>query len=94
MQRSHQLVQFVWLVGMFVAFLVMPKQPAQWIVLGHFVLGAFMTPLLMFAILWMAFHTDVRVRMNSAWAVALVASVAVIVTCVLGGLAVQYWPKI
>jgi manganese transport protein len=93
MRRSHRIVQLVWLVGMFIAFLAMPKQPAQWIVLGHFVLGAFMTPLLMLAILWMAFHTDARVRMGNAWAIALLASAAVILACVLGGLAVQYWPR-
>lgn len=91
-RRSHQVVQFVWLVALLTAFLVMEKQPAKLIVLGHFVLGAFMTPLLMFAICWMAFHTDARVRMGRGWATALVASVAVILACVLGGLAIQYWP--
>ena len=44
-----------------------------------------MTPLLMFAICWMAFHTDARVRMGRGWAAALVASAAIILTCVLGG---------
>jgi len=61
-------------------------------VLGHFVLGAFMTPLLMIAILWMAFHTDARVRMGRWWATALVASCTIILACVLIGLAIQYWP--
>ena len=92
-RRSHQIVQAVWLAALLAGFLVMPKQPAQWIVLGHFVLGAFMTPLLMFAIAWMAFHTDARVRMGRGWAVALVASILVILACVLVGLAIQYWPK-
>jgi Mn2+/Fe2+ NRAMP family transporter len=92
-RSCHRWVQLVWLAGMFAAFLLMVKQPAQLIILGHFVLGAFMTPLLMLAILWMAFHTDARVRMGRGWATALVASAAVIMICVLGGLAVQYWPK-
>jgi hypothetical protein len=47
----------------------------------------------MFAILWMAFHTDRRVRMGRGWAAALVASAAIILACVLVGLAVQYWPN-
>jgi Mn2+/Fe2+ NRAMP family transporter len=90
--RSHQWVQVVWLTALLLAFLLMEKQPARLIVLGHFVLGAFMTPLLMIAILWMAFHTDARVRMGRWWATALLASAAVILICVLGGLAIQYWP--
>ncbi len=90
--RSHQWVQAAWLAALLLAFLAMEKQPARLIVLGHFVLGAFMTPLLMIAILWMAFHTDARVRMGRGWATALVASAAIILTCVLGGLAIQYWP--
>lgn len=92
-RRSHQFVQLAWLGGLLAAFLLMEKQPAQLIVLGHFVLGAFMTPLLMFAILWMAFHTDARVRMGRWWGTALVVSAMVILTCVLVGLAIQYWPK-
>jgi len=92
MRRSHQFVQLAWLAALLAAFLLMEKQPARLIILGHFVLGAFMTPLLMFAILWMAFHTDARVRMGRGWATALVASAVIMLTCVLGGLAVQYWP--
>jgi Mn2+/Fe2+ NRAMP family transporter len=91
-RRSHQVVQFVWLAALLAGFLLLEKQPAKLIVLGHFVLGAFMTPLLMFAIVWMAFHTDERVRMGRGWTVALVASAVVILACVLGGLVVQYWP--
>jgi Mn2+/Fe2+ NRAMP family transporter len=91
-RRSHQFVQLAWLAALLAAFLLMEKQPARLIILGHFVLGAFMTPLLMFAILWMAFHTDARVRMGRGWATALVASAAIILTCVLAGLAIQYWP--
>jgi Mn2+/Fe2+ NRAMP family transporter len=90
--RWHQIMQFVWLAGLWCGFVLLPKEPARWIVAGHYVLGAFMMPLLMSAILWMAFHTDARVRMNRAWATALVASSAIILTCVLGGLGIQYWP--
>jgi hypothetical protein len=91
--RSHKIVQLVWLAALWAGFLLLPKEPARWIVTGHYVLGAFMMPLLMFAILWMAFHTDRRVRMGRGWAAALVASAAIILACVLVGLAVQYWPN-
>lgn len=91
--RSHQVVQLLWLAGLWAGFLLLPKEPAHWIVTGHYILGAFMMPLLMFAVLWMAFHTDRRVRMGRGWSVALVASSAVILACVVVGLAVQYWPR-
>jgi len=89
-RRCLQGVQLVWLGALLAAFLVLEKQPAKLIVLGHFVLGAFMTPLLMFAICWMAFRTDRRARMGPWWAAALLASAAVIVACVLGWLYLQY----
>ena len=89
-RRSHQVVQLVWLAALLAAFLVMPKQPARWIVQGHYVLGTFMMPLLMVAIVWMAFHTDARVRMGRWWEAALIASAAVILACVVVGLVVQY----
>jgi len=82
-RRCHQLAQAAWLAALLGGFLIMEKQPATLIVWGHFVLGAFMTPLLMFAITWLAFHTDARVRMGRGWAAALVASVLVILACVL-----------
>lgn len=91
--RWHQITQFVWLAGLWTGFLLLPKEPAHWIKTGHYILGAFMMPLLMFAVLWMAFHTDHRVRMGRGWATALVASAAIILACVLVGLAVQYWPS-
>lgn len=91
-RSCHRYVQLVWLAALLAAFLFLEKQPARLIILGHFVLGAFMTPLLTFAILWMAFHTDPRVRMRRGWAAALVTSAAILLACVLGGLAVQYWP--
>jgi Mn2+/Fe2+ NRAMP family transporter len=90
-RRCHQAVQFVWLALLLAGFLLLEKQPAKLIIVGHFVLGAFMTPLLMFAICWMAFQTDRRVRMGRWWATALLASAGVILYCVLRGLYVQYF---
>jgi Mn2+/Fe2+ NRAMP family transporter len=89
-RRCLQGVQLVWLAALWAGFLLLEKQPAKLIVLGHFVLGAFMTPLLMLAICWMAFHTDRRVRMGRWWAAALLASAAIILYCVLDGLYLQY----
>jgi hypothetical protein len=81
-RRCHQIVQAVWVCGLVAAFLMIDRAPADLIIAGHFVLGALMTPLLMFAICWMAFHTDARVRMSRWTAAALVASVLGIVVCV------------
>jgi uncharacterized membrane protein YozB (DUF420 family) len=82
-------VQPVWLCGLLVAFLLIDQAPVELIVAGHFVLGAVMMPLLMFAICWLAFHTDRRVRMGRWTAVALLASVAVILGCVIINLVAQ-----
>jgi manganese transport protein len=88
-RRCHQLIQTVWLVGLLVAFLGMQKSPEWSIVAGHFVLGAVLTPLLMFSICWLAFQTDPRVRMSRWTAAGLIASVAIIFGCVLLHVAVQ-----
>jgi Mn2+/Fe2+ NRAMP family transporter len=88
-RRWHQVVQTVWLVGLLAAYLMIDKAPANLIVAGHFVLGAVMMPLLMFAICWLAFHTDGRVRMGPLAATALVASVLAILFCVAANLYIQ-----
>jgi manganese transport protein len=87
--RCHQVIQTGWLLGLLVVFLVMQSRPDQFIVSGHFVLGAFLTPLLMFCICWLAFQTDPRVRMSRWTATALIASVAIIMGCVLINAAIQ-----
>jgi hypothetical protein len=93
-RRCHQIMQTVWVFGLVAAYLFISNtygdQPEKHIVAGHFVLGAVMTPLLMFAICWMAFHTDKRVRMGRGTAVALIASVLVILVCVLVNLYERY----
>ncbi len=88
-KRCHQIVQVLWLVGLLAGALVTTQQPKDLVMLGHFILGAFMTPLLMFCICWLAFHVDRRVRMRWPTAVALVGSVVIILACVLINLAVQ-----
>lgn len=89
MRRCHQVVQVVWLGGLLAAFLTMSTEPKDLIVVGHFVLGAFMTPLLMGCICWLAFQTDRRVRMNAITAAFLLGSSAVFLACVLYGLVKQ-----
>jgi len=91
LHRCHQWVQSLWLVGLLAVYLVMPAQPEKHVQTGHFILGAFMTPLLMFCICWMAFNTDRRVRMGRWAAFALVTSVAIILGCVVVNYAVQMW---
>ncbi|HEY3392183.1 MAG TPA: Nramp family divalent metal transporter, partial [Lacipirellulaceae bacterium] len=85
-RRCHQVVQTVWIGCLVTASLLIKQAPADLIIAGHFVLGAIMTPLLMFAICWMAFHTDARVRMGRGTTVALIASVLIILVCVLANL--------
>jgi Mn2+/Fe2+ NRAMP family transporter len=92
-KRCHQVVQTVWLVGILAWALATSAPPAQLVMLGHFILGAFMTPLLMCCICWLAFHTDRRVRMGPLTAVGLVGSVVIILACVLVNLAVQLGEK-
>jgi Mn2+/Fe2+ NRAMP family transporter len=93
-RRCHRIMQTVWVCGLVVAYLLISRmygaQPEKHIVAGHFVLGAVMTPLLMFAICWMAFHTDARVRMGRGTALALITSVLVILVCVLVNLYERY----
>jgi hypothetical protein len=92
-RRCHQIVQTVWLVGLLAAFLMIRKQPETLVIAGHFVLGAVMTPLLMFAICWLAFfRTDRRVRMSAVTAIALLASALIMLTCVGANLVIQFWP--
>jgi Mn2+/Fe2+ NRAMP family transporter len=81
-RRCHQIVQTGCLLGLLVAFLSTSATPTGLIVTGHFVLGAFLTPLLMFCICWLAFHTNRRARMGRLTAAALVGSVAIILACV------------
>jgi Mn2+/Fe2+ NRAMP family transporter len=83
-RSCHRAGQTVCLLALLGVFLVSSAaDPARLIVVGHFVLGVFLTPLLMFCICWLAFHTDRRVRMRWPTAIALVGSVLVILTCVL-----------
>jgi Mn2+/Fe2+ NRAMP family transporter len=80
--RYHQWVQSLWLIALVAVFVALPTQPEEYVQSGHYVLGAFLTPLLMFCICWLAFQTDRRVRMGTWTAIALISSVAIIFGCV------------
>jgi Mn2+/Fe2+ NRAMP family transporter len=80
--RYHQWVQSFWLVALLAVFVLLPTQPEEYVQSGHYVLGAFLTPLLMCCICWLAFQTDRRVRMGTWTAIALITSVAIIFGCV------------
>jgi Mn2+/Fe2+ NRAMP family transporter len=87
-RRCHQISQTGFLAAFLVGFLLSNSAPEWWVIAGQYFIGLFMTPLLMFGICWMAFHTDRRVRMNLATGVALLTSVVIILTCVVVSLLV------
>jgi Mn2+/Fe2+ NRAMP family transporter len=88
-RNTHKFVQAVYLAGMLIAFLTIQEPPARLVVFGQFFSAVFNTPLIMFGICWLAFKTDPRLRMRFWAAAALLASVTVITTCVLLGLAIE-----
>lgn len=88
--RCHRWVQTFWLVGLLAVFLLLPTQPERYVKSGHYILGVFMTPLLMFCIVWLAFQTDRRVRMGRWTTVALLISVAIIFGCVVVSTILQF----
>jgi Mn2+/Fe2+ NRAMP family transporter len=91
--RWHQWVQTFWLVALLAVFVLVPMQPEQYVQSGHYVLGAFLTPLLMFCICWLAFQTDRRVRMSTWTAIALITSVAIIFGCVVVNVVLPWLPN-
>ncbi len=94
LQRSHQVMQGVFLTSVLLLFLCLQAPPATLVIFSHYVIGLVGTPLAMAGICWLAFRTDRRVRMGWFAAVLLLASVVVITSCVVLGLAVQSgWVK-
>lgn len=90
-RKCHRVMQIVWIAGLLAGYyLTLRWDPHVLIIAGHFVLGAFMTPLLMGCICWLAFRTDRRVRMGRLSALALLATAATFLFCVLYGLKIQY----
>ena len=86
---SHRIMQFVFLSAVLVIFLLMPERPEILVLLSHWLIGMVGTPIAIMVILFLAFKTDRRVRMNLITAGLFVASVLVILTCVGIGFAFQ-----
>ena len=86
---SHRIMQNVFLVSVLVIYLVMPERPDKLVILSHYLIGLVGTPIAIVAILFLAFKTDARVRMNRVTGLFLVVSVAVILFCVGIGVAYQ-----
>ena len=87
--RAQRIVQTIYLMGIWIAFLTLQQPPAKLVVFGQFFSCVFSTPLIMFGICWMAFHTQKSVRMSTWTAVLLLGSVLIITTCVIAGLAIE-----
>ena len=64
-------MQFVHIFATILVFLFMPSQPEQLVVANHYIIGLFGTPVAIVAICWMAFQTDVRLRMEPLTAIVL-----------------------
>ena len=59
------------------------------VILSHYIIGVFGTPLVAVAVCWMAFRINRSMRMSSLGAWLLVGSAVVIIGSVVLGLAVQ-----
>jgi len=88
--RVHRLTQLWLLLLVLGVFLWYGSAPVRLIVFSQFFSAVFSTPLLVFAICWMAFHTDPRARMSRLTAFLLVTTSLIIVACVVVGLVVRY----
>ena len=88
--RVHRLTQCWLLVLVLGVFLWYGSAPVRLIVFSQFFSAVFSTPLLLFAICWMAFHTDPRARMSPMTAFFLVTTSLIIVACVVVGLVIRY----
>ena len=87
--RSHQVVQTLFLMSVLTLSLFYPDRPKELVILSHYIIGLFGTPVAVIGICWLAFQTDRRVRMSRLTAVLLLTSAAVILGCVGFGLVVE-----
>jgi Mn2+/Fe2+ NRAMP family transporter len=87
-RRCNRTFQTIYLTAFLLIEVFVNIPPGQRVIIGQYINGLVNTPLIMFGICWLAFHTDRRVRMSRFTAVMLFATVAVILTCLGVGLAV------
>lgn len=89
MNLSHRIVQALFLLVVMTTFIYLPSQPEQLVLLSQYLIGLVGTPIAIIVILFLAFQTDRRVRMNRLTALLFVISVAVILFCVGAGFGFQ-----
>ncbi len=87
--HCYRVVQSLYLALILILLLTLDQTPETLVIFGQYFSGIFNTPLLMFGICWMAFHTRPELRMRALSAALLIASVIVILFCVGFGLLVQ-----
>ena len=87
--RTQRIVQWIYFLGILTVFLLLREPPAKLVIFGQFFVCIVATPLMMFGICWMAFHTHQSARMSRLSAILLLISVAIITTCVVTGLAIE-----
>ena len=85
-RRYNRIFQNLYLLAFLGITWFIPSSPEILVILGQTINGAFNTPLLMFGIAWLAFHTDKRQRMGSITGVLLIGTILVIAACLLYGL--------
>jgi len=88
-RRSHWVVQTLFLLGVLSLFLLMPERPDKLVLLSHYVIGIFGTPLAIVAICWLAFKTDSRVRMGRLGATLLLVTAGGLLLCLAVGFAFE-----
>ena len=87
-QRFHTF----YLGCVFVVFLLLKgnQPPAVIVIFAQFVSGLFLTPLLMFSVGWLAFHTEKPLRMSWLSGACLVVSIVVVCGCIVAALAARF----
>ncbi len=89
-RRCWRAVQSVYLVAFLGIIFLAGPAPERLVIFGQYFSGLLTTPLLMVAICWMAFRTDRRVQMSKPTAALLLLSVAIIGTCVVASVILQF----
>jgi len=82
LKRTHRIIELSYMVVLFLIS-ISSFDPVANIIFGQFFAGLVGMPLLMFAICWLAFRTDRRVRMGRLSAIFLVISVIAIIACLI-----------
>jgi len=88
-RRFTRIIQTLSLFAFLVIELLVTIPAEKRVILGQYINGLVNTPLIMFAICWMAFRTDRRLRMSWLTATLLLITVAVILSCLAVGLYTQ-----